>query len=278
MKNRFKPKFNINWKQVSRIGIWSLLVFGFIISVGFTSHKQHTMPCKSFDISINDSMAYSFVEYSDIVQVINDKFGGLTGRPMNEINIALLEKIINNNPFVLNAEVFSTLDGIVKIEVVQRKPILRVFNYNNESFYIDNAGKYMPTSPKYTARVPVANGAIAARESDSLTFAGSMSLESSDTSFHPTTMQSVYMLAKYINKDDFWNAQIEQLYVNETGDIELIPRVGNQKIIFGDASQVKEKFNKLFVLYTKGFDKTGWNNYSTINLKFNDQVVCTKIK
>jgi hypothetical protein len=26
------------------------------------------------------------------------------------------------------------------------------------------------------------------------------------------------------------------------------------------------------------FDKTGWNNYSTINLKFNDQVVCTKIK
>ena len=86
------------------------------------------------------------------------------------------------------------------------------------------------------------------------------------------------MLARYINKDDFWSAQIEQLYVNENGDIELIPRVGNQKIIFGDATQMKEKFNKLFILYTKGFDKTGWNNYSAINLKFNDQVVCTRVK
>ncbi len=280
MKNRFKPRFNINWKKIARIGLWSLLAFGFIVSVGFTSYKQRMMECKAFDISINDSTSYSFVEYSDIAQIINDKFGGLVGKPMDEINIALLEKIINNNPFVLNAEVFSTLDGIVKIEVAQRKPILRVFNYNNESFYIDNTGKYMPTSPKYTASVPVANGAIAARESDSLAYAGDVpvNIDQSDTSFHPTTMQSIYMLAKYINKDDFWSAQIEQLYVNESGDIELIPRVGNQKIIFGDATQMKEKFNKLFILYTKGFDKTGWNNYSVINLKFNDQVVCTKIK
>ena len=165
MKNRFKPRFNINWKQIVRIGMWSLLVCAFIISVGFTSYKQPNMACKAFDISINDSTSCSFVEYSDIARIIADKFGGLVGKPMNEINIALLEKTINNNPFVLNAEVFSTLDGIVKIEVLQRKPILRIFNSANESFYIDNAGKYMPTSPKYTAHVPVANGAIAARES-----------------------------------------------------------------------------------------------------------------
>src|SRR3954463_11291864 len=104
MKNRFKPKHNINWKQVGRIATWSLLIFGFMISVAFTSYKQSTMPCKAFDISINDSTSYSFVEYSDIAQIINDKFGGLVGKPMNEINIVLLEKIINNNPFVLNAE------------------------------------------------------------------------------------------------------------------------------------------------------------------------------
>lgn len=280
MKNKFKPRFNINWKQAGRIAMWSLLVFGFVISVSFTSYKQRTMPCKAFDISINDSTSYSFVEYGDIVQILNDKFGGLVGKPMDEINIVLLEKIINNNPFVANAEVFSTLDGIVKIEVAQRKPILRVFNYNNESFYIDNAGKFMPTSPKYTAHVPVANGTIAARESDSLAYIGNIpaNADLSDTSFHPTTIQSIYLLAKHINSHDFWSAQIEQLYVNESGDIELIPRVGNQKIIFGDATQMDEKFNKLFVLYTKGFDKTGWNNYSSINLKYNDQVVCTKIK
>src|SRR5438552_693556 len=140
MKNRFKPKINVNWKQLGRIAMWSLLVCVFIVSVGFTSYKQHNMACKAYDISINDSTSYSFVEYADIAQVINDKFGGIEGKPMNEINIGLLEKIINNNPFVSNAEVFSTLDGVVKIEVAQRKPIIRIFNCNNESFYIDNTG------------------------------------------------------------------------------------------------------------------------------------------
>src|SRR5271154_2458658 len=164
------------------------ITLGGIIAVRFPTHKKQRPGCKAADISINDSISYSFVEYSDIAQIINDKFGGLVGKPMNEINIALLEKIINNNPFVSNAEVFSTLDGIVKIEVAQRKPILRVFNYNNESFYIDNKGKYMPTSPKFTARVPVANGAITARESDSLIFTESMmeNAARADTGFHPT--------------------------------------------------------------------------------------------
>jgi cell division protein FtsQ len=277
MKTRFKPKIDINWRKVVRISLWSLLICAFAMSVGFTTYRHHYMPCKSYDINISDSGS-SFVDYNDIDQIIKDKFGGLKGRSMNEINIELLEKIIRNNPFVSNAEVFSTLDGIVKIEVAQRKPILRVFNYNDESFYIDNTGKFMPTSPKFTANVPVANGVIVSRETDSIPSAEGLTKHSAmnDSLFHPSLMQGLYIIAKFIYCDYFWSGQVEQLYANEDGDIELISRVGNHRIIFGDATRVKEKFDKLFLLYTKGFDKTGWNNYNIVNLKYNNQVVCTK--
>ncbi|MEP7169164.1 MAG: cell division protein FtsQ, partial [Bacteroidota bacterium] len=80
-----------------------------------------------------------------------------------------------------------------------------------------------------------------------------------------------------IANDAFWNAQVEQIYVTEQSEIELIPRVGNHRIILGDASQLDEKFNKLMIFYKQGLNNTGWNNYNTINLKFTNQVVCTKI-
>ena len=72
------------------------------------------------------------------------------------------------------------------------------------------------------------------------------------------------------------NAQIEQLYVNKEFEIELIPRVGNHRIVVGDATDIKTKLDKLKVFYDKGLNKTGWNEYSVINLKFANQVVCKK--
>ena len=90
----------------------------------------------------------------------------MKGKTLSSINITLLEKIINKNPFVADAEVFSTIDGKINIEVKQRRPVVRIVNFKDESFYIDDQGVFMPLSEKYTARVPVANGYIFDRESE----------------------------------------------------------------------------------------------------------------
>jgi cell division protein FtsQ len=38
-----------------------------------------------------------------------------------------------------------------------------------------------------------------------------------------------------------------------------------------------EKFEKLHTFYLQGLNTTGsWNKYSVINLKFKNQIVCTK--
>jgi cell division protein FtsQ len=84
-------------------------------------------------------------------------------------------------------------------------------------------------------------------------------------------------MAKYINADDFWRSQIHQIYVNDNDDMEIVPLVGDQRIIFGDTTSMEEKFKKLLTFYQEGLNTTGWwNKYSTINLKFKNQIVCTK--
>ena len=89
-------------------------------------------------------------------------------------------------------------------------------------------------------------------------------------------LKDLYQLASYITNDSFLKAQIVQIYVKENGDLELVPRVGNQEILFGKATNIKERFDKLMIFYKQGLSKTGWNGYKRINLMYNNQVVCTK--
>jgi cell division protein FtsQ len=233
------------------------------------------MLCSEVNVRLIGSNDQAFVEKGDVLQTIHDKFGELEGKPMHSINISLLENIINNNPFVAHAEVFSTIDGKLTIEVVPRNPIVRIINYFNESFYIDDEGVFMPLSEKYSASVPVVNGFIYDKEVNH-SVRKMTEKEMADTSFHPLRIEKVYVLVGYISQHEFWNAQVEQVFVNSDGEMELIPRVGNHLVVLGDEKDMDEKFNKLLLFYKEGLSRQGWEKYSVINLKFKDQVVCTK--
>jgi len=160
--------------------------------------------------------------------------------------------------------------------VRQRQPILRVFNQNGESFYLDGSGAVLPLNPEFSARVLVASGFInepfnrytnyscdSVRVRDSLLFNG--------------VMNNLFRLACHIVRYPFLKAQIEQVYVEQNGEMELIPRVGNHIILLGNAENLDDKFTRLLVFYTMGLNKTGWDKYQIINIKYQRQVVCSKI-
>ena len=206
-----KWKIKINWKKIFRITLWSLLAAAFIFSMGFTEKQRSELHYKEVVIKIDDSMGHTFVEKNDIEKIISNKFGNVIGKSVNGINISVLESLIDNNPFVLNAEVFSTIDGELVVEVKQRNPVVRIINAFNENFYIDEQGVFMPVSDKYSAQVPMANGNIFSKESEQKI----RIMQSRDTSFHPTPIEKIFSMADFIRKNDFWNAQVEQIYMNE---------------------------------------------------------------
>ena len=252
----------------------SFIVAAFLVSLGFASHKQATMPCTGIVVNIYETHNSVFVDENDILQMVQNKFGTLEGKPISSINISLLEKIINTNPFISDAEVFSTVDGKVVIDVKQRRPLLRVINFKNESFYVDDEGAYMPPSEKYTARVPVASGYIYEGEINK-SIVVEMPVTESDTMKRPV-MTQLFNIAKFATANEFWNAEMQQLYVDINGDIEMIPRIGGHSVILGDDNNLEEKFKKLLTFYREGLNRRSWDKYKTINLKYKNQVVCTK--
>jgi len=47
-----------------------------------------------------------------------------------------------------------------------------------------------------------------------------------------------------------------------------------QLILFGPMDEIEEKFKKLKLFYKEVLPKKGWNTYSSINLKYKNQIVC----
>jgi len=86
----------------------------------------------------------------------------------------------------------------------------------------------------------------------------------------------IYKFCNYLSENEFWNDQVVQIYVNLRGEYELIPRVGAHHILLGSMDQWEKKLRNLELLYEQGLSKYGWNTYQTINLKYTNQVICTK--
>ena len=137
------------------------------------------------------------------------------------------------------------------IGIMQATPDMR---RSMSNYYIDNIGSMMPLSRHYVAHVLVASGYV-------------------EKEF---AKNELYKFALYLQDNEFWNDQIEQIYVDADKNVELIPRVGNHRIILGSFDNFPEKLDNLKLFYEQAIPKVGWEKYSTINLKYKNQIVCTK--
>lgn len=262
-------------KKVLQIILWLIPVLGLPVILGFATVEENNRLCSGIEVNIDNRDENFFVDETDIKEIIYSKGDSLSGSPLSQINYNNLEQLILKNPSIKDVQVYSTVEGEVKVDILQRRPVVRIYNTAGESFYIDETGNVMPLSAKFASRVLIANGAIT-ESFGGLRLVNITKIEADDSLASKTMIDDIFSVVNIIEKDEFWKAQIQQIFINEKNDIELVPMVGDHKIILGDKKDLDTKFRKLLLLYKKGLSKTGWNQYSIINLKFKNQVICTK--
>lgn len=255
---------SIRWKVVFKSMAWVIALAGVVVLMSFVETKKQALKCSNVKILIPG--ADNFIEREEIDDILKKNQGILIGKIMEQINLDEIERNIKANPYIASAKVFGDMNGVIHIEIEQREPVLRIINMGGQDFYVDREGLKMPVSSNFTANVLVANGNIAEM------FNGRL-----DT-LRSSLAEDLYETALFIRADTLWDAQIEQLYVAENKDIELIPRVGNQRIILGDAEALPVKMRNLLEFYKQAMPTVGWDAYKTINIKYTNQVVCERNK
>lgn len=257
-------------KKTAIFSILSILVISGIVFTIMMNGKQN---CKEVKIEINHDNSLPFIKDYEILNIVKLVYPEINNTEISDINLSIIKTSILSNPYVENANVSMDLNGIMHIKVKQKKPLVRVFNKKGESYYISHDKKLMPISSYGSERVVVASGEINTSYSNSIAI---KELFSADNSIENSILLKIYTTAMHISKNPFLKAQIDQIYITENREIELIPRVGDQLIILGDINDLETKFQNLEIMYQQGFQKVGWEKYSTINLKYRNQVVCTR--
>jgi cell division protein FtsQ len=247
-------------------------VLAVLAALGFVEAASNRVVIVEIDPHVKGAEGIHFIDEDLVRQEVLDQGIAVKGATIGELDLPGIEMRLRNIPSVASAEVYHTMDGVLHVKVVQREPVVRVFDQEGHSFYIDREGYIMPIQPEHTARVLVATGHIVDRGARD----GVRHVHGNDSLAAVSVLDELHRLALFIRDDPFWNALVDQVVVTPAGDLELLPRVGGNRIMIGDGSALEQRFNKLRLFYEKGIPKADWRRYARIDLRFADQIVCTK--
>ncbi len=237
--------------RLKQIVGWSLVLAYFPVMLAFVNSSKESLVCADIVVKVTDSLQTQFVSEKEIRNAVVQRFKGILGRAIQEIDFEEVEGFLEKHPAIKSCEVYNTMGGFLRIEISQHLPLLRVFD-GGSTYYIDEDGVEMPLFESFTARVLVANGTI------------------------PAKRDSLLQLARHLHDDPFWEAQMEQIYIRKNGDYVLVPRVGDHLILFGPPERIAVKLRNLKALYKTGLTPHEWNEYQIINLKYKGQILCSK--
>jgi cell division protein FtsQ len=256
------------WKKNT---LWALFFLSVIIIMSFAkkAQQEHIVGMPIVDIKLYKDML--FLPEETILERLSNKHLIGHQKKYSEVDLNKIEEVLQAMPEVRDVDVYACLSGSWNIDITLRQPIARLFNQDGSSVYLDKDGKLMPLSPNYTAHVITVSGFI--NEHD---FEKSVNeIMNNDSLKTIEILDDLYAISSYVCSDEFLSAQFTHVYINRFKEFELIPRVGDQRILFGTAEDVAGKFKKLELFYQEGMSRAGWERFDTINVMYKSQVSCS---
>ena len=237
-------------KMLAYIGfllLLAFLTFLYSFSLARNGAKKVKNTVVEFEAGENNFLTHSMV---DKLLIQNNEF--VKNQAKSVVDLHFLETNVSTSPYVEKATVYLTIDGELKSVIKQRKPLARIVNKSG-SYYVDKYGVKIPLSTNFSQRVPLISGVGSPDEIDEIT-----------------------ELINVIANDNFLTKEIVAIHKNTINEYEFTVRSGNYKVNFGEFVDVTHKIKKLKAFYNKAFTDKTIHNYMAINLKYHNQVVCTK--
>ncbi len=231
-----------------------------IVLIIFSGSRQKNRPVADLKIAINDDQENYFIDQIEVASLINaENTDYVLGLDIRNLDLKELEARVEKNAFVKDAEVYHDIKGILKVHLIQARPVARILD-NNGDRYIDEEGYLLPLNTKHTARVPL------------IEFEKSPEWEGSIT--ENQFGSDLLNFLNSIDQDAFWNAQVAHIMVNEQNELNMLTQVGKQEVVFGNLKSIESKLKNLEIFYREVLPAKGWNTYSVVNVKFENQIVC----
>jgi len=236
----------INWNFIKSVLLLGLVVFLY----AFSSYKNNSRLVSKVVVQFTgNENVYITTEMVDKLLIQNQE--QLYILPKDNLDLKEMEISLESDDMIKSAQVYLTVNGVVRAKIEQRRPIARV---NSKSiYYIDEDGFWMPLSPQHSARVPLVTGIVEKEH-----------------------LKGVYKMALKIDKDPFLKTYVTEIHQTKNSEIRLKMRALDFEVLVGNLEDLNNKIKKFKAFYQKAKKDTMLDVYKSVNLQFKNQVVCTK--
>ncbi|WKW46962.1 cell division protein FtsQ [Myroides sp. JBRI-B21084] len=237
----------INWFDV----FLAFVIAAMFVLVAFANNRNNARYIEQIDVKLLSTNNH-FITQEMVKNLIIKTFPRDSKIINSEVNLHKIENMLNNNQMIAKSEVFVDVSGKLTALVTQKKALARVIN-SNKSYYFDENGNKMPLSQQFSAHVPVVYGTLKQKNKEAFS-----------------------KMLNLINNDTFLKTTITGIKINNDQSLLFTVRDYDYEIEFGHLKEIEKKFDnyKAFVHYSKNDTLIG--HYKKINLRFTEQVVCTK--
>lgn len=251
-------KRKVSIRKIMQTLVTFILVGLGVFALQSANRLEKNKPLSGLNIVIKNEQAAGFINPDYVQELI---FGGrkpeLEGLKLDRLNLNQMEKKLQSNPWISKAEVYADNEHKLFVQIWQRVPALRVFNSNGSSYYLDAEMKELPLSEHYHPMLPIVTN-VPVQVSDSA---------------ESNLRAAMFKVVQTLQLHPFWKAQISQIAVAGKNEFELVPIIGEQRILLGDTTDLNEKLDHLLAFYQQVQNHIGWDKYTTIDLRFKDQIV-----
>lgn len=253
-------------KKILSILVWVITAGGIVTLFIFSRMNYLSTPLKSISINMDGNTGHKFVDKDTLLCEIGSICHISSKNSIGNIDMLQIERHLNNNPWIEKSTAYIGLDSVLYINLKEYEPALRVFNKSGKSMYVTEQGEVFPTSKTYTPRVLIASG----------NFDFPTDAKMADSVYQDSGIADALYIRQAIQKDEFMQSCIGQIFRNEAGEFEIAVNEIKAKVILGDTCQIDDKLLKMKTFLKHKLGSEELDNYSKVNLKFKNQIVCTK--
>lgn len=258
-------------KKFFQILFWLVILLGVAAAVAFAELSHRETVCQGFELLVEDENIDPLIESSQIKARVLNITDTLIGRKMIDIDLHKISDILEEIPWIAYSDIQTSISGSLKIEVGLRRAVMRVVNHSGVTYYIDSEGWLIPVNQGHPGRVIIANGNI----KDGIQDIAGKKIHVSEMSAG-SIVNGLFEFAMYIDRSPFLKRLVAQAWVNKEGEVEITPVLGKYTVKFGGFDDMKAKFDKLETFYREGAAKAGWIAYRSIDLRYRNQIICSK--
>lgn len=243
----------IRFGRVLISAVSAIVVVAIMVVLLFVVPRRGDVVCAEVCIKVSDFDTHRFLTEAMIETHLKTTGNYPKGKRLSDINLVVMERSLTDLPMVSEAVCYFDNMGRVNVFVTQREPIFRVMSMGRD-YYVDVDGNKLPTSRRFSVDVPVVTGTV-------------------NDDF---ALNDLYRFMSYLHGSSRWGSAFTQVYTYPDNEVELVPRVGDFVVVMGPLDRYEQKLDKLDVFLKKVPKYKSWNAYSVVNLKYRNQVVCTK--